>query len=462
MVQVNLYNRLDVFLKKRFVETYINNDPEHSVWVDTYLQAIKYRNGFKEPNDATLTSHNSTKNGKPQFLNAFYNTINSIKNNGFDTNKKIPTNSNGNILNGSHRLAIALALKIDLSLVVNTHAQDIEPAHWSHTWFINFGFRQDIIDELTLELFRYHRRSSNILLDFRNDPRIDDLIPHSTQYASFSLNIKHCDAYRLIKLIYDIHGADLSPIQVENKCKNIGNTITIRILQKQNNNIYSLKETIRALYNHHDRYTVCHTIEKNDEADYLTNILFRRIQSEIRNYQIINHLNYREICEQLSHIEATDFVIVGGSVMQILGIKLANDIDIIIPSQERRSSSAYSVAPKVDVVSENYLLGRVQKYKHITDDNLIKSKQLTEEVGQIKFLKPSIVIERKLHDKRPKDLVDINQYYKFKRTSKKVPFTIIAKSRIRALLLRIIQSLPIYKHLVRSEALKTLFIKIFH
>ena len=127
--------RYDVFIKYYYVQAYITND-NYDMSKKIYLNHIKCFNNFTEPD--------GRKNTPESFIKSFNNLINDVKKHGIKT--IIPITKNGEIIDGAHRLAVALYLKLNVKFAIF----DLLDANYGKKFFINRGFNPEyakIIDE---------------------------------------------------------------------------------------------------------------------------------------------------------------------------------------------------------------------------------------------------------------------------------------------------------------------------
>lgn len=137
-IPINLMSqyRYDVFIKYYYVQAYITKS-NFNFAKKVYLDHIKSFNNFLEPD--------GRKNNPNDFIKNFNNLIESVKKEGI--NKTIiPITKNGEIIDGAHRLSIALYLnfKIDFAIF------DLLDVNYGKDFFINRGFNQEyskIIDK---------------------------------------------------------------------------------------------------------------------------------------------------------------------------------------------------------------------------------------------------------------------------------------------------------------------------
>lgn len=132
--------RYDVFIKYYYVQAYITKN-NYNLAKEIYLNHIKSFNNFTEPD--------GRKNNSKDFIYNFNNLINSVKATGI--NKTIiPITKQGEIIDGAHRLSIALYLNLKIQFVVF----DLLDANYDKTFFVNRGFNLDyaqIIDKEIVE-----------------------------------------------------------------------------------------------------------------------------------------------------------------------------------------------------------------------------------------------------------------------------------------------------------------------
>ena len=128
--------RYDVFIKYYYVQAYITQE-NYELAKKIYLNHIKSFNNFIEPD--------GKKKGPQSFIENFNSLIENIKCVGI--NKTIiPITPNGEIIDGAHRLAIALYLNLAVQFAIF----DLLDANYNKRFFINRGFNIEyvkIIDE---------------------------------------------------------------------------------------------------------------------------------------------------------------------------------------------------------------------------------------------------------------------------------------------------------------------------
>lgn len=128
--------RYDVFIKYYYVQAYMINK-NYELAKEIYLNHIKSFNNFIEPD--------GSKRGSEEFIEKFNNLIDNIKSSGI--NKTIiPITKNGEIIDGAHRLAIALYFNLKVQFAMF----NLLDANYNKEFFIRRGFKEEyarIIDK---------------------------------------------------------------------------------------------------------------------------------------------------------------------------------------------------------------------------------------------------------------------------------------------------------------------------
>lgn len=128
--------RYDVFVKYFYIQEYINQN-SYELAKEIYLTHIKSFNNFIEPD--------GRKNNPEDFIQNFNKLIDSVRSVGI--NKTIiPITKNGEIIDGAHRLSIALYLNLKIQFAIF----DLLDVDYGKKFFKNRGFNlkyAKIIDE---------------------------------------------------------------------------------------------------------------------------------------------------------------------------------------------------------------------------------------------------------------------------------------------------------------------------
>lgn len=147
--------RYDVFIKYYYVQAYMTKS-NFDFTKKVYLDHIKSFNHFMEPD--------GRKNNPNDFIKSFNNLIDSVKKEGIDKTI-IPVTKNGEIIDGAHRLSIALYLNLKIHFAIF----DLLDANYGKDFFINRGFNQDyakIIDKEIIKRLLWKKKSIQKFLLF--------------------------------------------------------------------------------------------------------------------------------------------------------------------------------------------------------------------------------------------------------------------------------------------------------
>ena len=139
---VNLVSqyRYDVFIKYYYVQAYITKN-SFDFAKKVYLNHIKSFNNFMEPD--------GRKNNPNDFIKNFNNLIDSVKKEGVDKTI-IPISKNGEIIDGAHRLSIALYLNLKIHFAIF----DLLDVNYGKDFFINRGFNQEYAKIIDKEIIK--------------------------------------------------------------------------------------------------------------------------------------------------------------------------------------------------------------------------------------------------------------------------------------------------------------------
>jgi len=108
-------------------------------------------------------------------------------------------------------------------------------------------------------------------------------------------------------------------------------------------------------------------------------------------------------------IAAADCCVVGASVLDAFGLRAADDVDFTLRSAPRFAhfdGGVTHLSPTLDVVSFNYPRSFTAD-PAIDDDRMIDDPSCHFLVRGVRFADPRIVMTRKQHQRRDKDLRDV-------------------------------------------------------
>ena len=141
-IPINLVSqyRYDVFIKYYYVQAYITKS-NFNFAKKVYLNHIKSFNNFMEPD--------GRKNTPESFIKSFNILIDSVKKEGIDKTI-IPITKNGEIIDGAHRLSIALYFNLKIHFAIF----DLLDVNYGKDFFINRGFNQEYAKIIDKEIIK--------------------------------------------------------------------------------------------------------------------------------------------------------------------------------------------------------------------------------------------------------------------------------------------------------------------
>ena len=141
-IPINLISkyRYDVFIKYYYVKEYVENK-NYCLAKNIYINHICSFNNFIEPD--------GKKKGENEFIERFDKLIKDIKCNGI--NKTIiPITKNGEIIDGAHRLAIALYLNLEIRFAIF----DLLDANYDKEFFLSRGLKKEYAEIIDKEVVK--------------------------------------------------------------------------------------------------------------------------------------------------------------------------------------------------------------------------------------------------------------------------------------------------------------------
>lgn len=135
--------RLDVAVKWRFFNQLLLGGDDDAERV--YRWHIEVRSGARL--DAGLAT-DKWKLTIDDYVRSASDLIDSMAKDGFLASGAIPVDPDGELLDGSHRLACALALHVPMVSVMRLSRKAWAPP-WDLAWFIEHGMAQDVIRRTT-------------------------------------------------------------------------------------------------------------------------------------------------------------------------------------------------------------------------------------------------------------------------------------------------------------------------
>ncbi len=417
--------RLDIVVKAMYANSILGKPTSNSSISaeENYLNHILYRTGGKEPGDEVR------KGSLDQFQQQFIELIHSMQAHGFDPKHPIPVaKRTGIILNGAHRLAVALCLGIK-NVPITLH-DNVDGLTWNGNWFIMNGFPPTAIDEITKTWVSLRGNLAGCVILWSTAEshwnKMEEEIQQTTPIVYRRTIQLSPDAFG--EFVRDIYATDWGPApgaNIERKVKFLsGYKPCIRFLvvsQIYPDDLKNIKTTIRDNYNHvvpADTFATLHTTDNLRETGYIAQILLNRASLSAINYRPKNGFRpaflhwlsayFSEL--QKLHIDPNDCCIVGSGVLEAYGIRHATDIDFTTTHQIRNqffTSGVTHLTPDLDVVSMDYPRAKSTTELPPNDNDLIQDSAHHIFVRGLKFSTLDTVMTRKKYQRRFKDLMDI-------------------------------------------------------
>lgn len=195
----------------------------------------------------------------------------------------------------------------------------------------------------------------------------------------------------------------------------------LRVIECDCSDPVARKAELREIAATDDPFLGCHASSSPAEELYMSEVLLtldnmwyvRRRRSRLPSPTFLARLGALRYELARLGLDRRDICIVGGAVLEAGGLRECTDIDFTVLKQDRDDQfgpGVTEVAPGIDIVTEGYhrlppdFPSRVFPF---TDDDLIRVPTAHFHLLGFKFASFWVVLERKRHDRRPKDLVDV-------------------------------------------------------
>jgi hypothetical protein len=401
----------------------VNNDEAEEL----YKKHIIIRTGGKEPDQQYK------KGSVDDYLRLFNDLISSILNNGYIAGKEVQISTQNNLpLSGAHRIATSLALGRKLPVVYS----DLPGFAWDINWFIDSGFQQKEINLLLRTIFNLKPKRFFISIlwcpveshwaEIENDLNQDMTVIYSR-----TLNF---DDEAFQELVLDVYSFEIGLNESDsirrkiNLLKNYPSKLRVIFCESKfeivHSKINALKKTIREKFKATSPvnfFTTLHIGASELENLHLLNIfanennlLYLSKRKTVDSKFLGMLKEFIEIIKE-HKINVSDCCVVGGGALNALGIRMAEDIDFTVSENVRFSKFNLGItkfSPRVDLVSFNYPR-TFSQYNSLTDSQLISNPDNHFLVRGIKFANPIIILTRKQHQRREKDLKDLKPIAEF-------------------------------------------------
>ena len=283
------------------------------------------------------------KNTFEKYIDCFEKMIDDIKDNGFDVKKSVvPVGENGIIIDGSHRVAIAIYYGIPIP-IVRLHNVKV---NYNYEFFERRELGSLYLDFMA---FEYVKRVENSFVSFIwPSVSMDKRVSEAEKLIRESSNIVYKKNLRLSyhgleQLMIQIYGKEPWAGNIMNGFSGIGGkarpcyapdsfTTVYFLTGAELNDMVTLKERIRAIFNIANHSV--HITDTKEEALTLSQIILNDNSVDLLNYgNPYAYPSYQEKLQIFSEAvrdsgkNSDDFIIDSGSVLALYGLRETQDID---------------------------------------------------------------------------------------------------------------------------------------
>lgn len=418
-----LGQRLDIIVKYLYARQRLGLIPRNTD-IDAkrlYVQHIHLRTGGQEPGDE------GRKGSIQDFVGQFDALIDIMAVNGFDPAHPVPISSEDGLpLNGAHRIATALAVGCDIAVSTAPKSGGL----WNMDWFRRHGYMREDRNLLLRTLAEIKPEHVCVTLLWSTVEDQWDALERSIGETMLVVDARTVELPReaFEELVHDIYSRDWGPrtgANIERKAGLLAaHPPRLRVLfcerpfdsdaQLPRKMKTELREAF-AQFSPVDHFTTLHVSESPDEMRHLMNTFAsennlrrlgqrRRLRPEFLDMLV-------ELYDEVRRrgIDPADCCVVGSSVLDALGLRRADDIDFTLRSEERFrrfDGGVTHLTERIDVVSFNYPRS-FSSTPALSDDELIARPDCQFHVRGMRFADPRIVLTRKQHQRRDKDLRDV-------------------------------------------------------
>jgi len=407
-MEFNIYpwSRFDLPIKSIFLTMLGKNT---TFGKDIYKEHLRLWNGFKEYN-------NPNKNTYEAFESSFISMYNDMKSNKFDWSRyPVVVDSEGYLLNGSHRAAAGLDLDIDIKTVQGVDIKDGQKI-CDYKLFKSLDLDEKYMDAAALEMVR---KNKNLLVvnifpsAIGRREELESVLNKSCNIVykkSIELNSKGSlnymfQLYKGEQWAGDFNNNFAGFREKQKLCfSNSGPLITYLIEVDDLSIAKLIKEKIRLIFGignhsihindtHEETLRISRCLFNSNSIHFLNN-------SVVANYGKFNkYLNFYEQFINSNGLNPEDYCISASGVLALYGLREAKDLDYI------HGTPKIIKDPKNNVNSHNeYGLNLYPK----TYDDIIYNPANHFYFGNIKVASLDIVKAIKVSRNEPKDIVDLN------------------------------------------------------
>jgi hypothetical protein len=386
-----------------------------------YRRHIHVRTGGQEPGDA------ARKGSIADFVQAFDALVDDMAAHGFRPVHPVPLSADDGLpRNGAHRLAAALAVGCAVTAV---H----EPGpggRWGWDWFRDHGFGLDDRNLLLRAWAEVKGQHAQIALLWSP---VESAWPEIEAALDAEMPIVAARTIELPRpgfdeMLRDVYSHDWGPRTGENIERKIallaGHAPCVRLLflerpaDAADDLPRRLKLRLREAWaglSPVDDFTCLHVSESTAETGHLlrmftseNNLRWLRRRATLRGAVIERLVQMRQHVLGLG-MQPTECCVVGASVLDAFGLRESDDVDFTLRRALRKRhfhDGVTALSEALDVVSAGYPRSFSDE-PAIDDDRLIGDPDCHFLVRGVPFADPRIVLARKQHQRRDKDIRDL-------------------------------------------------------
>lgn len=399
--------RFDVIIKYMYAKSILKNI-DTDFFKNLYKEHLRIWNGFKEYD-------NKNKNNFEDFDNEFKKIIDSMKNDGFNPNHKIPVVEGKYIVNGAHRLAAALSLNKEVyTRDANLPQDGQKDCSW---WglFKNLNLSPSLCDTVAVEYSKLKTNTLVVTLFPTVGQKINETINIIKKYGNiFYIKRAELEKNGPLNLMRELYVGEpwagnhtnnwVGFRQKEQLCySQKGSTYFLLVEFDSDEKARKAKEDVRKIIgvgNHS-----IHINDTHEQTVRLSKSVFNDNSITFLNNCIPTHYdNFEKKLEKFkkfidnNNLDIDEYSITASGVLSAYGLREGNDLDYI------HSNEPLAISDKEIQSHNNYGVGLYEK-KY---DELIFNPQNYFHTQGVKFLIPKIILELKNKRNEPKDIIDIN------------------------------------------------------
>ena len=323
-------NRLDVAFRLAYLKLRMLNLPLAESY---YYEIIKIQSlgRFIDPD-------NENRSRFQDYLDDFESLIESIEKNGFISSlSTIPLAADGSILNGSHRVAVALFFTQQVC-VINKYSQ---PADCSANYLERFGMSNLLTETAVVDLLSYSNQFRVVVLwpsaenfaksmknTFKNIFYIKEIELSEIGKLNFLF-----EAYNHMNWIGSVSNNFRGIRQKVGECfpVNNSNKVMLLLINDEKDDVQKQKEQFRKSAGL--GYSSIHSTDNVQESISLARIVLSESGLHFVNFSYNSRFNFREKAKSIKElldqygINAEHILFTGSVVLEAYGLRKSNDLD---------------------------------------------------------------------------------------------------------------------------------------